>query len=259
MDCWRQWIRHRTASVNEYSTRYSVAIDSAQRTPVDLWRRQSAINNQGSAGKLSEWPADYHQDTVRRVAEHDITSQGIILDSQGEFVTLAPSTPGEFLSSDEEQLHKLARMVYQRRIEMGVAREQARKDLPLCTYTEAYWKCDLRNIMNFLSLRMDSHAQLEIRQYAQAMYEIVKQLYPIAMEAFDDYDIRRGGLQLTRLDIDIIKSLDGFSPPIEYREFLHAVEWAKIGWPTIGKCRERDECYAKLLRMGLAKPNDQPQ
>src|SRR5262249_31481210 len=148
MDCWRQWIRHRTANVNEYSTRYSVAIDSAQRTPKDRWRLQSPVNKQGSSGFL-------------------------------------PVEAGEKVSKREEELHKLSRKVYEERLSLGVAREQARKDLPLSTYTEAYWKIDLHNLFHFLSLRMDAHAQDEIRAYADIIgRQIVSRWCPDAWSAF---------------------------------------------------------------------------
>src|SRR5512135_280182 len=103
MDIWRQWIRHRTASVNEYSTRYSEAIDAARRTAPGAWRLQSASNRQGSSGVLA-------------------------------------AEVGARLSAEEEELLERARAVYEGRLAAGVAREQARKDLPLSTYTEAYWK-----------------------------------------------------------------------------------------------------------------------
>src|SRR5215471_11981170 len=128
MDCWRQWIRHRTASVNEYSTRYSVAIDSTQATLPGEWRTQAEQNRQGSGLPL-------------------------------------PDDVGKQLTEDEHHFQVTARQVYQKRLEAGVAREQARKDLPLSTYTEAYWKIDLHNLLHFLALRMDSHAQDEIRRY----------------------------------------------------------------------------------------------
>jgi thymidylate synthase (FAD) len=151
MDCWRQWIRHRTANVNEYSTRYSIAIDSAQSTGTNEWRKQSSTNKQGSEEYLEE-------------------NIGIVL------------------SEKEKHLHKQIRDIYNERIEMGVAREQARKDLPLSTYTEAYWKIDLHNLFHFLTLRMDSHAQFEIRSYANVIgNEIVKKWCPLAWEAFENY------------------------------------------------------------------------
>src|SRR5579864_5850819 len=110
MDTWRQWIRHRTSSTNEYSTRYSVAIDATQQTPPDRWRAQSALNRQGSSGTL-------------------------------------PIEIGEKLSAAERALQDEARRVYEERLAAGVAREQARKDLPLSTYTEAYWKINLHNLL----------------------------------------------------------------------------------------------------------------
>lgn len=147
MDCWRQWIRHRTANVNEYSTRYTAAIDSAQITKPNEWRTQAKSNRQGSAGYLS-------------------------------------IEDGEHLSWRETQLHTLAREIYLERLEMGVAREQARKDLPLSTYTEAFWKIDLHNLFHFLKLRADEHAQWEIRQYAYAIGTIVREFYPISFAAW---------------------------------------------------------------------------
>src|SRR5690606_9653317 len=89
-------------------------------------------------------------------------------------------TPGKVLSAREREFHDRARLVYEERLALGVAREQARKDLPLSTHTEAYWKCDLHNTFNFMRLRMAEDAQLEIRTYANAMAEIVKQLFPVA-------------------------------------------------------------------------------
>ena len=151
MDTWRQWIRHRTANVNEYSTRYSIAIDTASKTNNNEWRLQSSNNKQGSEGFL----------------EPNIGSK---------------------LSQEEEELHKNIWNIYNKRIELGVAREQARKDLPLSTYTEAYWKIDLHNLLHFLELRMETNAQLEIREYANTIgNEIVKRWAPIAWEAFEEY------------------------------------------------------------------------
>jgi len=151
MDAWRQWIRHRTANVNEYSTRYSLAIDSMQKTQPDQWRMQSSDNKQGSSGFF------------------DIET-------------------GKEMTDDEKFLHEKAREIYTKRVEAGVAREQARKDLPLSTYTEAYWKIDLHNLLHFLELRMEKNAQLEIREYANIIgNEIVKRWVPIAWEAFEEY------------------------------------------------------------------------
>lgn len=171
MDSWRQWIRHRTASVNEYSTRYSEAIDAAQRTAPDAWRLQTALNRQGSLGTLA--------------AER-----------------------GAALSAEEESLQRRARDVYEARIAAGVAREQARKDLPLSTYTEAYWKIDLHNLLHFLALRMESHAQLEIRAYATVIGEqIVARWVPVAWQAFLDYEAN--STRLSRLESEVVRALAG--------------------------------------------------
>ncbi len=168
MDCWRQWIRHRTASVNESSTRYAPAIDSMDVTPPNEWRSQSSDNKQGSAGFVD------------------------------------PEV-GKLLTARETYIQKELRDVYEERLEHGVAKEQARKDLPLSTYTEAYWKIDLHNLLHFLSLRLDPHAQLEIRLYAQAIAEIVKAWVPWTWEAFEDY--RLGAMFFTRQEVTALEDL----------------------------------------------------
>ena len=213
MDAWRQWIRHRTASVNEYSTRYSIAVDACQTTTSDAWRKQAASNRQGSEGLFDE-PA------------------------------------GAELSDEEAKLQKHAREVYQSRLARGVAREQARKDLPLSTYTEAYWKIDLHNLLHFLHLRMDVHAQLEIRHYAQAIgRQIVKPLFPMVWEAFEDY--RLEAMHLTRLDRDVIRRLaESADLPASEESFLKAQDPA---WVKLNRSRERDECREKLAQLGLLK------
>lgn len=218
MDCWRQWIRHRTASINEYSTRYSIAIDAAQTTPPDGWRIQSSSNRQGSDG---------------------------LLDDQ----------LGADLTAEEVQFQRQARELYQRRLQLGVAREQARKDLPLSTYTEAYWKIDLHNLFHFLYLRMDLHAQQEIREYARVIgQQIVRPLFPAAWEAFADY--RLGGMHLTRLDREVIGRLaQAGQIPAGEAEFLAAQD---PSWAELGRCRERDECREKLVELGILRVQEAP-
>ena len=216
MDCWRQWIRHRTANVNEYSTRYSLAIDAMQTTSPEEWRSQSDSNRQGSSGYFD-------------------------------------AEVGEKLTASEKVLQDESRRVYDERIEMGVAREQARKDLPLATYTEAYWKVDLHNLLHFLALRMDSHAQLEIREYARNIGEnIVRPLFPLVWEAFVDY--RMEGGYLTRLDKGVISRLmstaneRGISPPFNEELFLEVQDET---WRELKRSRERDECAGKLRGLGI--------
>jgi len=169
MDVWRQWIRHRTASVNEYSTRYSEAIDAAASTMSDTWRAQSTANKQGSAGFVETYPEGVEPATL--------------FGPEGPL----PATPGEYLSAREAELLRLSREVYEERLKFGVAREQARKDLPLSTYTEAYWKVDLHNLLHFLTLRLHEKAQKEIRDFAEVIATVVQGWVPMTWKAFRDY------------------------------------------------------------------------
>jgi len=195
MDCWRQWIRHRTANVNEYSTRYTEAIDAMQTTSPEEWRLQATDNKQGSDGYL-----DKQLGYLITVEEAEDLIQFM---PKMEYLS---STDGGFVLSREESLfHKAARKVYELRLKFGIAKEQARKDLPLSTYTRAYWKCDLHNIFNFLRLRMDSPAQLEIRSFANCMFEIVKQLFPVSCEAFEDYVLH--AKKFSRMEMEMIRGL----------------------------------------------------
>ena len=216
MDVWRQWIRHRTANVNEYSTRYSVAIDAAQRTAASDWRTQSKENRQGSGGYL-------------------------------------PEESGDELSTAESELQQLARAVYERRLELGVAREQARKDLPLSTYTEAYWKINLHNLLHFLGLRMDDHAQQEIRAYAETIgREIVARWTPLVWEAFEDY--RLDAVQLSSLERRVMSALvsSDHAAAIALAADAGLLKRRKDG-ALVGN-RERRELEAKLAIFGLSAP-----
>jgi thymidylate synthase (FAD) len=215
MDCWRQWIRHRTASINEYSTRYSVAIDASQKTAANEWRLQSSANKQGSHGFA-----------------------GVEL--------------GEKLTSQEEELQDHCRQVYQERLEAGIAREQARKDLPLSTYTEAYWKCDLHNLLHFLALRMDTSAQWEIRVYAQVIgNEIVRRWCPISWEAFEDYHLN--SMALSRLEQAIINAIGAGQKEEAIRL---AQEFGILIYGPQGplRNRERAELESKLAKLNLTVP-----
>jgi thymidylate synthase (FAD) len=177
----RQWIRHRTANVNEYSARYSVVRDRFFKPTTENVRRQSTSNRQGG-----DEPMD------------PITAQ--------EFL--------DYLGDVERSYEK-----YQQFIEKGVAREIARIALPASVYTEWYWKIDLHNLFHFLSLRMDAHAQQEIRDYANAMFELIRPIVPIAAEAFLDYNL--GAMHLTRLEIEAIKT----GQPIATTNKREAAEW----------------------------------
>ncbi len=216
MDCWRQWIRHRTANVNEYSTRYSIAINATLTTKPDEWRIQSKSNRQGSEGYLD------------------------------------PKLGSKF-SDEELELQNLSRKIYDKRIEHGIAREQARKDLLLSTYTEAYWKVNLHNLLHFLELRMDSHAQLEIRNYAQVIgNEIVKRWVPFTWEAFNDYAIN--AVSFSKLELAVMSCLAN-------GEQDKAMKMAdEFGWlnkrddGSLKQNLERMEFEEKLERINLKVP-----
>ncbi len=215
MDAWRQWIRHRTANINEYSTRYSIAIDKSAKTKADEWRLQSSSNKQGSEGFLS-------------IEE------------------------GEKLTNEEKKLQDKIWKIYNARLEKGIAREQARKDLPLSTYTEAYWKIDLHNLLHFLKLRMDQHAQLEIRRYAETIgNEIVKRWVPIAWEAFQDYRINANsfsGLEIELLGLIANKKDD------KAIKRAKEIGWLKFKGEKLLNNMERDEFEQKLLLLDLKQP-----
>lgn len=215
MDLWRQWIRHRTANVNEYSTRYSLAIDNARTTGPGEWRLQSEINRQGSEGGLDP-------DAGQRLTDRETKAQSFLKE------------------------------IYEERIELGVAREQARKDLPLSTYTEAYWKIDLHNLLHFLNLRMDHKAQLEIRLYAEAIGEkIVRKWVPLAWEAFMDY--RHGSISLSSDEIDILALLNGGRKEDADKLLLDSGFTAKDG-DIVKPTLEGRELAGKLERLGIKIP-----
>ena len=215
MDAWRQWIRHRTANVNEYSTRYSIAIDATQTTLPGEWRVQSTTNRQGSSGFANE-------------------------------------VLGQEMSEDEKELHSLARNTYNKRIEAGIAREQARKDLPLSTYTEAYWKVDLHNLLHFLRLRMEKNAQLEIRKYAEIIgNEIVKRWVPITWEAFMDFSMNSTNFSLK--EMKILKMIYSGNN----KEAINIAEetgWLKRKEGKLIKSLERIEFEEKLEKLGILFP-----
>jgi len=162
----RQWIRHRTANVNEYSARYSVVKDRFYKPTPQNVRKQSESNRQGGEEPLDEMTAKEFCEYLERA---------------------------ESIYSEYEKL-----------LEKGVSRELARIALPLNVYTEWYWKCDLHNVMHFLSLRMDAHAQQEIRDYATAMFALIQPIVPIAAEEFLDYQL--GSVHLSRLEAEAIKT-----------------------------------------------------
>jgi thymidylate synthase (FAD) len=177
----RQWIRHRTANVNEYSARYSVVRDRFYHPSPESVRKQSTTNRQGGEEIADEATAQQFLDYLDKV---------------------------EALYADYEQL-----------LEKGVSRELARIGLPVSVYTEWYWKIDLHNLLHFLSLRMDAHAQQEIRDYATAMFKLIQPIVPIAAEAFVDYHME--SMRLTRLEIESLKT----GQPLATTNKREAAEW----------------------------------
>jgi thymidylate synthase (FAD) len=169
----RQHMRHRTASINELSARYSV-VPREYYTP-DVLRGQATVNHQGSEGVSEANVSDMH--------EH--------LDKSFE--------------------------VYDKLLEDGCCREQARGTLPQSTFTEFYWKINLHNLMHYLQLRMDAHAQQEIRAYAEAIFKLVEPLVPITMKAFRDF--RVNAIYLSGPEIDALKNGTPIESPGERREF----------------------------------------
>jgi thymidylate synthase (FAD) len=174
----RQWIRHRTASINEYSARYSVLdkefyIPNAKDLAV-----QSKTNMQGRGGVLSEKDSNEALEMLKRDAENCFETYEYLLNERSN---------GDIIDSNRD----------------GLARELARINLTLNTYTQWYWKTNLHNLMNFIYLRADSHAQYEIRVYADIIYEIMKAWVPITAEAFNSY--RSGSVELSAEAMNVIK------------------------------------------------------
>jgi thymidylate synthase (FAD) len=159
----RQWIRHRTANVNEYSGRYSEMKDEFYLPEPEQLRPQSKTNRQGRSEEIIE------AETAEKIRSEMKETQEMLFDK------------------------------YSGLLETGLARELARINLPLSNYTEWYWKIDLHNLFHFLKLRIDPHAQYEIRVFAEKMGEIVKEIVPVAWEAFEDYmlnSVHFSGLEL---------------------------------------------------------------
>ena len=181
----RQWLRHRTASVNEMSARYSI-VDEEYYVP-EFYRGQSEVNHQGSEG---------------------------VIELGDEML--------DVISTQQQNAFKL----YQNLLEKGVCREQARGVLPQSTYTSFVWKMDLHNLMHFLRLRMDHHAQKEIRDYANAIFNLVKPLVPMTMEAFMDF--RVNAMQLTGPEIEAIANGTPIDSAGERREFEEKLKRLKI-------------------------------
>ena len=170
----RQWIRHRMASTNEFSGRYSIMTDEFEVPPPEEVRHQSTRSRQGRAEPL-------------------------------------PPEVVDRFRTDLDRISKEAYVAYMRALEEGVARETARLLLPVAYYTQWYWKIDLWNLFHFLSLRLDPHAQEEIRLYAAEIAKIARVVCPVAFEAFEDFELR--GLPLGRREQVAVRALLDGKPP----------------------------------------------
>jgi thymidylate synthase (FAD) len=165
----RQLVRHRTASLNEYSARYSEITDEFYLPEPENLKPQSTTNKQGRAGELSD------QQRAHVVA-------------------------------DQLEAWDHSYNIYKQHIDsFGLARETARAILPVGGYTECYWKANLKNFLHMARLRMDSHAQWEIQEYARAMYELAKPYFPVACEAFEDYSVN--AVKMSKQETLLLKRL----------------------------------------------------
>ncbi len=197
----RQWIRHRTANVNEYSARYSVLDREFYIPAEDQLAAQSYSNRQGRGDLLKGAEAQHVMDLLREDAQttYDHYVEMLNEDENGNII-------------DESR--------------EGLARELARMNLTLNTYTQWYWKVDLHNLLHFLSLRADPHAQYEIRVYADAMLETVKSWCPITFQAFMDY--RVGGVTLSGKAVAVVKQLLAGGDMTQKDSGMSKREWREL-------------------------------
>lgn len=202
----RQWIRHRSANVNETSGRYSILDREFYIPAPENLAKQSSSNRQGRGETLDSERAARVLDLLKEDAARSYAHYEELLggdDSSG---------------GDESQ-------------GLGLARELARMNLPVNLYTQWYWKIDLHNFMNFVGLRADAHAQYEIRVYAEALLEIMKAWVPLTYEAFMDY--RMGSAQLSSKSLDVVRKklrgenveqADSGMSPGEWRELMETLQ-----------------------------------
>ena len=189
----RQWIRHRTANVNEYSARYSILDREFYIPEPEALAAQSVINNQGRGEVLTGEEAE----KVLRL-----------------------------LKNDSAQTYDHYEQMISQEGQMGLARELARMNLPANIYTQWYWKVDLHNLLHFLRLRADSHAQFEIRVYADEICKLVSDWVPFAYAAFEDY--RLGGATLSSKALDCVKRMIKGEQVTKETSGMSAGEWREF-------------------------------
>jgi thymidylate synthase (FAD) len=197
----RQWIRHRTANVNEYSARYSI-LDNEFYLPAPAHlAAQSSSNRQGRGQVLEGEEAARFLDLLRDDAARAYRGYAEMLNEDAEGRPIDP----------------------ERR---GLAREIARMNLSLNFYNQWYWKTDLHNLLNFLSLRADHHAQYEIRAYAEAMLDTLERWVPITAEAFRQY--RTGGTHLSAAGLEVVRRMLAGEPVEQPGSGLSKREWSEL-------------------------------
>ena len=197
----RQWIRHRTANVNEYSARYSILDNEFYIPEPQHLGAQSRSNRQGRSDVLEGDEASHVFDLLKGDADQLYQHYAEMLNEDDA---------GEPLDPDRT----------------GLARELARMNLSLNFYTQWYWKIDLLNLLHFLSLRADAHAQYEIRVYAEAMLETVQRWVPMTHEAFMDY--RMGGASLSAKGLEVVKRLIAGDDVGQENSGLSKREWREL-------------------------------
>jgi thymidylate synthase (FAD) len=197
----RQWIRHRTANVNEYSARYSVLVDEFYVPAPEHLASQSGANRQGREVVLEAGQAAAAQSLMRTNAERAYAAYLAML-NQDE--------AGEPMVPERE----------------GLARELARIVLPLNTYTEWYWKTDLHNLLHFIALRADPHAQYEIRAYAEVLLDVVRRWVPLTCAAFEDY--RLNAAELSGKALAVLRRMLAGKDVTQADSGLSAREWREL-------------------------------
>lgn len=209
----RQWIRHRTANVNEYSARYSIMDkefyipDAAQLAPQSLQNHQGRGEQVLSAAESAR-VLEILKGDAEQVYGHYEELMGL---EHGDAEGTSSLNPESQIPNPDKQ---------------GIARELARMNLTLNYYTQWYWKIDLHNLMHFLMLRADSHAQYEIRVYADAMLDVVKQWVPFAFEAFEEH--RLHGSRLSRTGLAVVKRLIAGEKVTQETSGLTRREWDEL-------------------------------
>jgi len=210
----RQWVRHRTANINEYSLRYSEARDEFYYPDPEHIQFQSALNKQGRMGEVTPELKLKVQNYFKEISERSFE-------------------------------------IYSELNQAGIARELARSILPVNLYTEWYWKNDLHNLLHFIGLRSDSHAQYEIRVFSDAMAESVKAVAPFAWEAYQDYIIK--GMRFSRIEQSLLERtlpdrvIDDINEDIAYQltATLHS-----------NKPREKTDLYPLYIKEGGVDSED---